>query len=559
MWRKILVIFLFVGLFVGNAAAQEKSYSADRFDVDVVVQEDGSLLVTETVSFDFVGGPFSFVFRELPSDFTDGITGIEAGVDGRSLPRGDQPGQVEISGSDPVRVEWHLEPTSDSRRTFTLSYQVSGVVRQTDAADILIYQPLPDEFEYSIAHSTVTISYPPAAEMSDEPRVTAGDGQIQQSDNGVTITAQNLSADETMVIEMPFAPGSLITTAPAWQQQQAEQRASAPLWITAAVIIFVSGLVAIWFMHRRYRPSLQPSAGTVYEPPSELPPGMAGAINASGAEPSWTHALATLFDLADRGVLKIEEMGEKKWNKSQEFVIKQVEEPVELRPHERGLLALLFETKDGRVEQVKLSELSGRVSSRQWKKYADSLKSEIKAAGFISESRKTARERLRGVGIVLLFVGFGLVLALVLIIGNPWAIAPAASLVLLGLVGAIAGMTLSPLTDEGATAAAGWKGFADHLKQVSGGKAAVSGPQMFQRFLPYAAGFGLLEPWAKWFQKRGWTELPPYFHALSRADDGGVAAFVAMAAATSSSGGSAAGAAGAAGAGAAGGGASGAG
>jgi uncharacterized membrane protein len=136
---------------------------------------------------------------------------------------------------------------------------------------------------------------------------------------------------------------------------------------------------------------------------------------------------------------------------------------------------------------------------------------------------------------------------------------PAASLFLLGLVGVIAGVALSPLTDEGATVAAGWKQFADHLKEVSRGKAAVSGPQMFQRFLPYAAGFGLLQAWAKWFQKRGWTELPPYFTALSQADDGGVSAFVAMAAATSTSGGSAAGGAGGAGAGAAGGGASGAG
>jgi hypothetical protein len=145
------------------------------------------------------------------------------------------------------------------------------------------------------------------------------------------------------------------------------------LWITAALILFASGLVAIVGIYRRYRPSTQPVPGTVYEPPSELPPGMAGAINASGAEPSWAHALATLFDLADRGVLKIEEMPEKKWFQSRGFVIKQVQVPAELLPHERSLLDLLFETKGGREEQVELSELSGRVSSRLCKKYAYSL------------------------------------------------------------------------------------------------------------------------------------------------------------------------------------------
>jgi hypothetical protein len=68
----------------------------------------------------------------------------------------------------------------------------------------------------------------------------------------------------------------------------------------------------------------------------------------------------------------------------------------------------------------------------------------------------------------------------------------------------------------------------------------------------------LLHQWDTFLQKEGWTELPPYFHALSHSGDEGMNAFVAMAGTSSSSGGSAAGA-GAAGAGAAGGGASGAG
>ncbi len=39
MLRKVLAVFLLVTLFVLPVAAQDdKSYSADRFDVDVVVQ-----------------------------------------------------------------------------------------------------------------------------------------------------------------------------------------------------------------------------------------------------------------------------------------------------------------------------------------------------------------------------------------------------------------------------------------------------------------------------------------------------------------------------------------
>jgi hypothetical protein len=86
----------------------------------------------------------------------------------------------------------------------------------------------------------------------------------------------------------------------------------------------------------------------------------------------------------------------------------------------------------------------------------------------------------------------------------------------------------------------------------------VTRPDIFTLYLPYAAGFGLLQNWARHFQREGVTAAPAWFHAAAAAgEDGSMAAFVAMSGSASSSGGSAAGA-GAAG-GAAGGGAAGAG
>lgn len=560
MWRRILFGLFFVALLAvaGDASAQDKSYRAGRFDVDVTVRQDGSLEVTETIAFQFSGGPFTYVYRELESDFADEITDIEASVDGRPLPRGDQPGQVEISGDDTIRVEWHLETFGDITRVFTLSYRMLGVVRQAENADLLLYQALPDAYEYTIASSTITFSYPPSAEIKDDVRVTTGNGQWQRFENQVVVTAQNLGPEETVVVEIPFAPGSLISEAPVWQQHQMAQREAWPLWLAAAGAIFALGVIVLAAVYGRYRPETPEAPRLVYEPPSDLPPALAGAINGSGAEPAWPNALATLFDLADRGALQFEELAEKKWFRQRDFVIRRVAEPTDLRPHEQGLMQLLFETKKGSSAEVKLSELSGRISSRQWKRFEEPLKEELMAAGLISKDRKRVRGRLIGGGIAIMVLSIVVAVA-VAMLDNPPALAVAASVFLLGLVVSIAGATLSPLTDEGAAKAAVWQRFADHLKDVTKGKAAVSGPGMFQRFLPFAASYGLLEAWAKWFQKEGWTELPPYFQALTRAGEDSVAAFVALAAASGSSGGSAAGAAGAAGAGAAGGGASGAG
>lgn len=564
MWRKMsaaVVVLVALLLGVPGALAQDKSYSADRFDVDIAVNQDGSLLVTETVVFRFVGEPFTFVFREIPTDHTDGVEILEASVDGRSYPQGTNAGQVEIEPDDNIRVTWHMEPTANTARTFVLQYRMLGVVRQTETADLLRYQPLPDEFEYTIGSSTVTVSYPSSADLLETPQVTANTAQVDRSGSEVTFTRQNIEPNNTMVFEMTFAKGSLIATPPAWQARQAEQNALAPLWLGASLLIVVAGLVGAVMLWRNHQPQVKKSTAVYYEPPTNLPPAIAGVLNGSGASPSWSNALATLFDLADRGILSIEELEKKSIFSGQDFEIVLLEEPGDLRPHENGLLRLLFETKGQRHKSVQLSKLGSAVTGSQWKKFTEPLEMEIKAAGYIDAERKSRRTRVMAGSFVFLILAV-LIMILTALFENVFGLWPmllALSFFILFITLIIVSSTLTILTDEAKLMANEWQSFYQHLKDVTRSKAAVGETNMFNRFLPYAATYGLLHQWAKFFQKEGWTELPPYFHALNRADDHGMAAFVAMTAASSSSGGSAAGAGAAGAAGAAGGGASGAG
>jgi hypothetical protein len=564
MWRKLFFVFVVLAALLFNipgTLAQEKSYRADRFDVAVQVQNDGSLRVTETVVFSFTGEPFTYVFREIPTSRTDGITILTASVDGRSYPRGTNAGEVEIEEGRNLRVTWHLEPTANVARTFVLQYQVFGVVQQAANVDLLRYQPLPDEFEYSIASSTVTVTYPGSAVLQNTPIVTAGNAQVSQTDRVTTFTRQNISANETLVFEMTFAQGSLISAPPAWQAQQMEQRALAPFWIVSGLVILVAGTIGAFWVWRTYQPQSVKGTAVHYEPPNNLPPAIAGVLNGSSVSPTWPNALATLFDLAESGILTIQELDEKKWYQSRDFHIVLQEKVGNLRPHEQGLLDLLFETKKGRETAVRLSKLSNAISGKQWKKFTDPLEAEIKAAGFIDEERKTRRQWVIGGSVILMILGVVALIAMPIGLADqfgPWPVAIAISLFILFGIWLAMGSSLTILTDEAKIMADEWQSFYQYLKDVTRKKAAVGGTNMFNQFLPYAATYGLLHQWAKFFQKEGWTDLPPYFHAISRSGNDGMAAFVAMTATSSSSGGSAAGAGGA-GAGAAGGGASGAG
>jgi hypothetical protein len=102
------------------------------------------------------------------------------------------------------------------------------------------------------------------------------------------------------------------------------------------------------------------------------------------------------------------------------------------------------------------------------------------------------------------------------------------------------GATYSQLTAAGEEQAARWKGFADYLKHVGKGREPAIRPDYFQKYLAYAAVFGLGASWAKYFQNLGGVPLPVWFHAMagSNSDFG---AIVAVMSASDSAGASAGG------------------
>ncbi|MCB8967152.1 MAG: DUF2207 domain-containing protein [Ardenticatenaceae bacterium] len=543
---------------VSPVAAQEKAYSADQFNVDVIVEEGGALLVTETVTYRFVGGPFTYVYRELPTDHTDGITVLETAVDGRSYPQGDQAGQAEIEGRRTIRVTWHFEPTVDTTRTFVLRYRVDGVVYGADGSDLLLWQALPDDYDYTIGHSTTTITYPSNVTLLGMPEIRAGKATLVANGNPVSFQMRDLQPDAPLVVALRFPANSIVTAQPAWQTQQQTQSVWTLVYIAIGAAIFFMGLAITVVTVHRINPKDIKTYGVAYEPPGKLSPGLAGALLTPGNDPSWAAALGTLFDLAEQGVLEIDESPEKKWYRQHDFLVRLLERPSTLQPHQEALLDLLFITKKGSVKTVKFSDLSQVVTSRRWKMFTETMNAELKAANVFSEERRRARSAMFTIGMLIVVVALGTTLITAFTAVGEAFLIVSGSLGALGMSIIIAGTIVSPLTDEAAQLAASWKQFADYLRRVSRGRETVAGQHTFLKYLPFAAAFGILPQWARYFEKEGWTELPPYFKVLpGRNPAESMAAFAAMSAASSSA--STAGAAAAAGAGAAGGGAAGAG
>lgn len=492
-----------------------KSYSAERFDSLLQVQKDGSLFVTETVVFNFVGGPFTQVFRDIPTDKTDGITILSASMDDKAV---DQTDQFQVHQSNPVEATWYFDPTSDQTHMFVLRYQVMGVVQKTQNQDVLQWNVLPTNYDYGIASSTVRVSYPDQASLQITPEPQQGSAQVSTTLSQVIYTASDLAPNTPLEIDLRFKTGSLTTQTPHWQQAQDQINALILPSLLGGLAIFLVGILSLVRYGRRHRRQTyaEDTAQVSIELPDDLPPALAGALNNSNARPNWYNALAALFDLANRGVLKFEQLEAKKlYQGAQDYSITLQHLPPELRLHEQSLLNALFFTHGPREgASTKMSKMRNyNIASTYAFKRA--VKQEMTERGFLDAERQRVRNRLGSVSFfAFLLSAIGAILSLAL---ASWPIIFLLSgLFAIGIAAFIMWIAYSPLSDAGWQEAKRWQAFSQSLTAITHGtKQKKQSKATFEQYLPYATTFGQMQAWIDHFRSRGLLVVPPWFQSLA--------------------------------------------
>jgi hypothetical protein len=240
----------------------------------------------------------------------------------------------------------------------------------------------------------------------------------------------------------------------------------------------------------------------VSERPSDLPPGLAGALVSEGILPR--HILATLFDLAERGALRISEQ------EDGSYLFERAEGVGgDLRDFERYLLDKLFEA-GGPVSSNDLGE--------RLKPYTEHLaarmRAELAALALIDEKRTGPPANVRMIALVMLFITFvGLSQMGDLLRPYPLIWMPFAAL---GLVGV--GMFLVPFggdirTPAGRRAARRWRSY----RRFLGGQGTTTAlPGSMTRRFPDSISFGEERAWAR----RSAGEHVTPSEALNRASEG---------------------------------------
>jgi hypothetical protein len=164
MTRRILLLLLGFGLFASPAAAQ-RSLAIERFDAAIVVDRNGSINVTETITAKFTGS-WNGIYRTVPVDYhtPQGFNWtLRLELVGASTPDG-QPLQVE-SERDRHYVKYKIwvPGAQDATRTLVLRYRAENGLRFFEDHDELYWNVTGDEWDVPIEAASARIELPPGA------------------------------------------------------------------------------------------------------------------------------------------------------------------------------------------------------------------------------------------------------------------------------------------------------------------------------------------------------------------------------------------------------------
>ena len=364
-----------IGATASPAAA--KSYWMDSATIQIELQDDGSLVVTEELEFSF-DGEFRGAFRDIPLRSGETITHVRVSEGVTEF----TPGAPTALGSDgdpntfglehrgdTIRIVWHYRAANENR-TFTLQYRLEGATTVYDDVVDVNLKVWGDEWTVGVSSVNAAVTYPGTASPGEvlvwgHPAEVSGLTEL--GTDGVTPTLTAWSVSPNQFVEMRVVlPSSVLTTTDGAQvvegngleeilaEEEAEAnrgaREAAAIRTTVIGLLLALGLVAVALFAGYLRHGAE--RGVAYdreyeqEPPSDHSPALVGALLTQGHadEQGFT---AEIFELIRRGALTaVPATTERKtWLGLKTETISDLEiglgEEMELAPHEESVMSIL--------------------------------------------------------------------------------------------------------------------------------------------------------------------------------------------------------------------------
>ena len=538
-WASVVAVIVAMVCVSVAQAGQLAALAWSRYDVDILVNTNGTLTVTEIQTIAFTGGQsFRKGFAVIPQA-RGTLSEVKVWEDSQTYTpsSSNQPYTFETSTNDngDLEIVWYFPPTVNTTHTYHLQYTVrSGLLFYADRGyDRLQWKAIAPDHDAPIAAATVTVRVPSGAAVlragvsNDSPAVS---GIAPDQLSAAFDATGSLRSGQGLEVRLDFQHGVVAGSPPAWQFIYDLQEQYKPLIDLVSLGLFA--LIAIGgtllIVMRWYTKGRDPVTGViaeyVAEPPSDLPPGVVGTLVDERAD--MQDILGTLIDLARRGFITMEELNTPGFmgiGSSRDFVFRRVAnaDQSKLRPYEKLVLDRVVPNDERKLSELKY-KFYQHVSEIQTELYK-----EVVAAGLFPVRPDTVRSRwgCGGVGVVAVAFILGMVVLawlgdVTLSVGLPFV-----ALAIVGGIAAVSGANMPVKTRPGAEAAAAWLAFKRYLSNLNRYAKVDEATDQFEKYLPYAIAFGIERSWINrfarveavpmpgWYYPYGWGRIHPGAHS----------------------------------------------
>lgn len=531
-----------------SVEAQFAFEKIDAYHVDIRIESNGNLTITEDIDYDFGAEERHGIFRDIPTKLRyDGEHDRRYPLKVQSVSASPgTPNKYKVEGIEDGRTRIRIgdeDRTITGKHSYQIVYRVEGALNGFPDHDELYWNAIGAEWSTSIESADVTVRLA-AAEPAGNIEIIcfAGPNGSQLPCDSASLDGQRanftngaLGSYEGLTVVVGFPKGRVPEPAPILEQRWTFQRAFTvdPLRIGLALALLAVVILAlvrlIWNVgrDRRWRgspvevvfggtseqhvPLFEGGAYAIeYTPPDGLRPGQIGTLLDEVAHP--LDISATIVDLATRGYLRIDEIPKTWWFGKSDWQLVHLPTPESdkkgLLDYERKLLGGLFESGD----EVKLSSLKEKFHTRlqevQQALYADAVE-----RGWFNRSPDSIRSRWTGIAIGTIVASILLVVA-------------AAKWTTFGLVplpfvfGSLLLFTqrnrMPRRTAKGTAALRRALGFRQFIETAETRRAEFAEKAgLFYEYLPFAVVFGCTDKWAEAFE--GLALEPPGWYSSSTA------------------------------------------
>lgn len=535
--KKTLAIFsLFLGLLFCPNISQAQSEKISDYKVDIFVNQDSSINVVETISYDFGANNKHGIYREIP--LSESVLWPKKQLDISDISVHDQNGQpyqFDISTANNLKTIKIGDPdqTVSGEQVYIIKYQVKQAIDYYSDHDELYWDAIGNNWLVPILNSQLSLHfYEPLAIGQFKLECYFGqfgssskcvDKNIYSGKNKLTdfvFEADQLSTNSGVTVRWQFDKGLVLE--PNTSQKMI-------LALKQYALLFLPFLALILMFFYWYKRGRDPKGrGTIiaqYEPPADLMPAEAGIILDEKAN---SHDIsAEIILLAIWGYIKISRIEKTGLLSTTDYLLEKIKDENDLpREYQKELMANLFSstTSANKMDKIKDTELTTGAISRvlmsdfknkayKWIKIVEDglYKSVVDKKYFPKNPHKIKS--------IHAFIVASLFAVLIAFFRDLSVFGNLANLLATGLTFVIIyifSLKMPRRTKEGVLVKEYLLGLKEYINvaekdRIAFHNAPEKNPQLFEKLLPYAMAFGLEKKWAKQFEGI-YTEEPNWYH-----------------------------------------------